>query len=413
MESYDIVVIGGGAAGYFAAIHAANNGENSVVILEKTTKVLTKVAVSGGGRCNVTHDCEYPSQLIANYPRGGKKLRKPFELFDAVATKQWFEARGVALKTEADGRVFPISDSSQTIIDCVSNAAAEAGVKIHFKREVVKIEKRDTGSFNLILAQGDLIEAKKVIITTGGSNKPESYNWLKELGFKIAKPLPSLFTFNVPKSEFKDLMGLSVPAGKILIPGTKWKSEGPVLITHWGFSAPAVIKLSAWAAIYLHGLNYNFPILINWTGRTEEETRDELLEMRRKHPAKLVVSNQMFDLPHRLWERICEKAEINPITRFADLPAKQNNRLVENLIRSAFAVSGKTTFKEEFVTCGGVELESVSTVSFESKLNPGLYLAGEVLNVDGVTGGFNFQHAWTSGYLAGTNAAMALKHNKE
>ena len=407
-ESYDIVVVGGGAAGYFAAIHAANKGTNTVVILEKTAKVLTKVAVSGGGRCNVTHDCDYPSQLIANYPRGGKKLRKPFELFDAVATKNWFESRGVTLKTESDGRVFPTSDSSQTIIDCLDDAATEAGVKIHFKREVTKLEKMSGGGFNLILGQGDQIKAKKVIVSTGGSNKPESYEWLKTLGLKIAKPLPSLFTFNVPSSDFKDLMGLSVPYGKILIPGTKWKSEGPVLITHWGFSAPAVIKLSAWAAIYLNGLNYNFPILINWTGKTEEETRAEIVEMRKKHPAKLVVTNQMFDLPHRLWERVCEKAEIKSNTRFADLPAKQNNKLVENLIRSPFAVSGKTTFKEEFVTCGGVELDSVINTSFESKLNPGLYLAGEVLNVDGVTGGFNFQHAWTSGFLAGAHAAKTL-----
>ncbi len=413
MESYDIVVIGGGAAGYFAAIQAANDGANTVVILEKTTKVLTKVAVSGGGRCNVTHDCDYPSQLIANYPRGGKKLRKPFELFDAVATKKWFETRGVGLKTEADGRVFPTTDSSQTIIDCLNTAATDARVKTHFKREVKSLEKKDDGRFTLTLVDADQIEAKKVIVTTGGSNKPENYEWLKALGLKIAKPLPSLFTFNVPTSDFKDLMGLSVPDGKILIPGTKWKSDGPVLITHWGFSAPAVIKLSAFAAIYLYELNYNFPILINWTGKTEEETRAAMLEMRKKHPAKLVVSNQMFDLPLRLWNRICEKAEIKSATRFADLPSKQNNKLLENLIRCPFAVSGKTTFKEEFVTCGGVELESVNTTSFESKLNSGLYLAGEVLNVDGITGGFNFQHAWTSGFLAGRHAAQTLNQISE
>ena len=408
MESYDIVVIGGGAAGYFAAIHAADGGANKVVILEKTNKVLTKVAVSGGGRCNVTHACDYPAQLIGNYPRGGKKLRKAFDLFDAQSIFRWCESRGVELKTESDGRVFPVSNSSQTIIDCLVTAAQDNGVKLHLKRDVREIKAGESGGFDLTLANDDKIFARKVIITTGGHNKPESYKWLVDLGLKIARPIPSLFTFNVPNSELKDLMGLSTPNGKVQIPGTKWKSDGPVLITHWGFSAPAVIKLSAWAAVYLNEINYNFPLLINWTGLSEDETRLALRKMRENHPGKMLVSNPLFDIPSRLWERLCSMANIGLETRYAELPTKQMNKLIENIIRSAFEVRGKTTFKEEFVTCGGVELSEIELTSFECKKIPGLYLAGEVLDVDGVTGGFNFQHAWTSGYLAGINASRSL-----
>lgn len=409
VESYDVVVIGGGAAGFFAAIHAADASANKVVILEKTSKVLTKVAVSGGGRCNVTHNCDYPAQLIENYPRGGKKLRKSFELFDAKSTRNWFENRGVNLKTEADGRVFPVSDNSQTIVDALWNAAEENGVKVHFKREVSNITVLEDGAFRLSLSNNDSILAAKVIVTTGGFNKVENYQWLKELGLKIAKPIPSLFTFNVPDSHMKDLMGLSVPHATVQIPGTKWKSDGPVLITHWGFSAPAVIKLSAWAAIYLNESQYKFPILINWCGESEQKVRDEIAGMRQNHPLKVVMSNPLFGLPARLWERLCATAEITPIQKYADLPAKKGNKLLENLIRCPFNVSGKTTFKEEFVTCGGVELDEINPTTFEAKRIPGLFLAGEVINVDGVTGGFNFQHAWTSGYLAGKTAAETLQ----
>lgn len=413
IESYDIIVIGGGAAGYFAAIHAANEGANKVVILEKTNKVLTKVTVSGGGRCNVTHACDYPAQLIGNYPRGGKKLRKAFDVFDAKDTVRWFESRGVALVAEADGRIFPESNSSQTIVDCLQVAAQESGVKLHLKREVREINRRLDSGFDLTLANGDKLYAKKVIVTTGGHNKPENYKWLTDLGLKISRPIPSLFTFNVPNSELKDLMGLSMPNGKVQIPGAKWKSEGPILITHWGFSAPAVIKLSAWAAIYLNEINYKFPILINWTGLSEDETRLTLRKMRENHPGKLLVSNPQFEIPSRLWERLCAMANIGSEVRYAELPSKHMNRLIENIIRCAFEVRGKTTFKEEFVTCGGVDLNDIEITSFECKKIPGLFLAGEVLNVDGVTGGFNFQHAWTSGFLVGTHAAKTLEQSDE
>lgn len=398
----DIAIIGGGAAGFFAAIHASDT-KNKVALFEKTNKLLSKVKVSGGGRCNVTHNCEKPSDLVKHYPRGGRSLRKAFDQFNVSHTRQWFEQRGVKLKTEDDGRVFPISDSSQSIIDCLMGEASKKGVDIRMKSEVASIKPLNIG-FELKLKDGSLIFASKVIITTGGSNKLQAYDWLAKLGLKVVKPLPSLFTFNVPDSDLKDLMGLSVGHGKVQVAGSKWKMEGPLLITHWGFSAPAVIKLSAWAAIDFFERSYQFPILLNWTGLEEEETREQLRNFAQTHPKKNVTTNQLFGIPSRLWQRLCIKAELREEQLYRDLPKKQFNKLIEMLIRSPYKVNGKTTFKEEFVTCGGVELNEINLKTFEAKNLPGLYLAGEVLNVDGVTGGFNFQHAWTSGYLAGTNA---------
>lgn len=405
----DIAVIGGGAAGFFAAIHAAA-GSDRVVILEKTNKLLTKVKVSGGGRCNVTHNCDHPSQLIQHYPRGGRSLRKAFNLFGAVETRKWFEERGVALKAEEDGRIFPTSDDSQSIIDCLTNEAQNRHVDIWLRCEVVKLEP-EQGGFLLKLRDGRELKAAKVIVTTGGHNKAAAYKWLEEIGLQVAESIPSLFTFNVPDSDLKDLKGLVVHHGSVQVPGSKWKQEGPLLITHWGFSAPAVIKLSAWAAIDFFKQSYQFPILINWTSLEEQDLRAELSAFSSAHPKKLVSSNQLFDVPSRLWQRLCEKADISEDQRYLDLPKKKFNRLVEMLIRSPYQVNGKTTFKEEFVTCGGVELAEVNLKTFEAKSLPGLYLAGEVLNADGLTGGFNFQHAWTSGYLAGTSAAKSIKPN--
>ncbi len=401
---FDVVVIGGGAAGFFAAIHAAQGGQREVAILEKTSKLLTKVLVSGGGRCNVTHDCMYANKLVKNYPRGGNSLKKAFETFGPTDTVKWFESKGVRLKTEGDGRMFPVSNSSQTIADCLLNEAERAGVDIQIKTEVKAIVPQTGGLFQLETAQGGPIICRKVIVTSGGFSKPETYDFISKLGISIAAPVPSLFTFNVPDSDLKDLMGLSVAKGSVQIPGTGWKQEGPVLITHWGFSAPAVIKLSAWAAIDLNKRSYKFPILINWTGLGEEDVRAALRQMREIHPNKTVKGNACFDISARLWERLCDKAGIVQEVRHAEVPAKSINRLVEMLVRSPFDVSGKTTWKEEFVTCGGVELDEVELHTFESNKIPGLYFAGEVLNVDGITGGFNFQHAWTSGYLAGMSA---------
>lgn len=407
-HSIDTVVVGGGAAGFFAAIHAARGGEKQVVLLEKTAKLLSKVAVSGGGRCNVTHDCSSVAQLIKKYPRGGKSLRRGFEKFGTADTMAWFESRGIPLKTEADGRVFPNSDDSQSIIDCLLDAAAKSGVRINLRSELKSISPRATGGFSLSLADGQSITCGKLILTTGGFNKLANYQFIRDLGIEIAPPIPSLFTFNVPDSDLKDLMGLSVPMGYVQVPGSKWKEDGPVLITHWGFSAPAVIKLSSWAAIDLHSRQYQFPILINWTGLGEDEVRGKLASMRASHPKKSVLNQALFYIPGRLWERLCAKAGIEEEGRYAELPTKLLNRLIENLIRCPYEVRGKTTFKEEFVTCGGVLLTEVALNTFESRSIPGLYFAGEVLNVDGVTGGFNFQHAWTSGFLAGSHAAQEI-----
>ncbi len=400
----DTAVVGGGAAGFFAAIHAASAEKRLVVILEKSSKLLTKVKVSGGGRCNVTHDCDNASALVSHYPRGGKSLRKGFEQFGTRETFAWFESRGIKLKTEEDGRIFPLSDNSQTIIDCLLTEVEKKKVDIRIRTEVVKLLPQEN-HFELKLKNGDSLTARKVIVTTGGHHKAEAYQWLAELGLTIAKPIPSLFTFNVPDCDVKDLQGLSVKEGSVQIPGSKWKQHGPILITHWGFSAPAVIKLSAWAAIDFYDKNYRFPLLINWTSLEENQLREELSAFQKAHPRKKVSSNQMFDIPLRLWQRLCEMAGINTEQRYLDLPRKQLNRLSELLVRSPYQVNGKTTFKEEFVTCGGVELSEVNLKTFECRRISGLYLAGEVLNVDGLTGGFNFQHAWTSGYLAGNSAA--------
>jgi hypothetical protein len=285
--------------------------------------------------------------------------------------------------------------------------ARNKSVEIRMGTEVRKIKPKD-GCFDLDIKNGNTILCKKVIVTTGGSNKIESYQWLSALGIKIAKPIPSLFTFNVPDSDLKDLQGLSVKSGIVQVPGTKWKMDGPILITHWGFSAPAVIKLSAWAAIDFFEKNYRFAILLNWCGLTEEDARKNLSAFRDAHPKKNVSTNPLFDIPARLWERLCLKSEISAQQKYADLPKKAFNKLLEMIIRTPYNVNGKTTFKEEFVTCGGVELSEIDLKTFESKKHPGLYFAGEVLNVDGVTGGFNFQHAWTSGYLAG-RASQKIK----
>jgi len=406
-KNVKIAVIGGGAAGYFSAIEAATRGAQ-VTIFEKSAKVLSKVKISGGGRCNVTHACEYPSQLVKNYPRGGTKLKAAFSQFSVSETIAWFKNKGVALKTEADGRMFPTTDSSQTIIDTLAKAAQEGGVQVKLRTEVQRITPEAKGGFQLQI-KGDQTAYffHKVIICAGGNSKEKAYHWLQDLDLKVQRPIPSLFTFNVPDSDVKDLQGLSVPQATVQVPGTAWRQSGPLLITHWGFSAPAVIKLSAWQAIDFFERSYQFPILINWLGKDEETVRAQLIDIQQGEAKKQVSSKGQFGLPQRLWQRLCEKAGIPLALRYADLSKKQRNRLIENLVRCPYSVNGKTTFKEEFVTCGGVDLSEVNLKTFESKKWPGLFLAGEVLNVDGVTGGFNFQHAWTSGFLAGQAAAEA------
>jgi len=405
--SFDLAVIGGGAAGFFGAITTAEmNPDLSIVVLEKTTKLLSKVRVSGGGRCNVTHHCFEPTPLSKHYPRGSKELKSLFRKFQAKDVVEWFESKGVKLKTEADGRIFPVSNNSQTIIDCFLQEAERHQIQIKLQSEVKKISPEKNG-FNLDL-NAERISARKILIATGGYNNLQSYDWLKPM--PIINPIPSLFTFNDSDKKFKDLMGVAVQQAEVKIAGTKFSETGPLLITHWGLSGPAVIKLSAWAAEYLHEKHYTFTVLVNWTGSvTEEGLRKDLQELNIHHGKQKIQNNPLYKIPSRLWARLCELAEIDGNKTWAELPRKNLNRLVEFIIRCPFEIKGKTTFKEEFVTCGGVDLKSVDLETMECKLVKGIYFAGEVLNIDGETGGFNFQSAWTTAYIAATSISSSLK----
>ncbi len=398
-SQYDLVVIGGGAAGFFGAIQSAQNKKGlRVMILEKSTKVLSKVKVSGGGRCNVTHHCFEATPLSKHYPRGQRALKSLFQKFQAKDTVAWFEKHGVKIKTEEDGRMFPVTDNSQTIIDCFLAEANQLNIEIRFNEEVTRIEKQE-GVFRIYSHQHQYI-AKKVLVAAGGYNKPENYHWLSALGHQITPPIPSLFTFNDSSKEFTPLMGVAVPEAEVKIAGTKFSQRGPVLITHWGLSGPAVIKLSSWAAVDLHHVNYTFTALVNWTGQSETEVRVLLMNLKNENSKKQVLSNPFFNLPKRLWEFLCLKAGVEAGKTWSDQSNKVINRLIELLFACPFHIKGKTTFKEEFVTCGGVRLDDIDLNSMESKKVPGLYFAGEVIDIDGETGGFNFQAAWTTAWVA-------------
>jgi predicted Rossmann fold flavoprotein len=397
---YDLIVIGGGAAGFFGAIQAAEMKPGfKILILEKSQKLLSKVRVSGGGRCNVTHHCFGQAALSKHYPRGEKPLKKIFGVYQASDVIAWFQSKGVELKVEPDGRMFPESNSSQTIIDCFLSQAAENKIQIETGQTVSEIKKE--GGFVVKCESGKQFTAEKILVAIGGHPKESAYQFLETLGHTVKKTIPSLFTFNDTEKKFVDLMGLSVSKGTVKIVGTKFSEVGPVLITHWGLSGPAVIKLSAWAAEYLYQVNYQFMVQVNWVGElTEEEVRNKLHEYKQEIGLRKVFSNPQFDLPSRLWQRLCELAEINDTIIWSALPKKNTNRLIEFLVRTPFQIKGKTTFKEEFVTCGGIDLADVNTQSMESKKVRNLYFAGEVLDIDGETGGFNFQAAWSTGYLA-------------
>ena len=402
-----MAVLGGGAAGFFGAIACAEaNPGQPVFLLEKTGKLLAKVRVSGGGRCNVTHACESPAQLAAHYPRGSKPLKNAFQQFGVPDTIAWFAKRGVALKTEADGRMFPTTDSSETIARALEEAARAVGVRVMTNTGVDEIQPLPEGGFCLQLSGGGLLgrtlRVSRLLVATGGHPKSANYDWLRALGHRIAEPVPSLFTFNVPTSPFSELMGVSVPQARVVLAGEKLQYEGPLLITHWGVSGPAVLKLSAWGARRLSELGYVGTALINWLpAHTDETLRPWLQQFRQDNGRKIVGSNPLLGLPQRLWRNLTEQAAIAPETRWSDLPAKAQNRLLELLLRTPLAVRGKTTYKEEFVTCGGVALDEIDLKTMQSRRVPGLYFAGEVLDIDGITGGFNFQAAWTTGFLAG------------
>lgn len=413
----ELIVIGGGAAGFFCAITAARLNKNlKVTILEKNNKLLSKVKISGGGRCNVTHAMFDIGEMSKRYPRGQNFVKKTFHQFFTTDTIKWFEERGVKLKAEEDGRMFPVTNSSQTIIRCLMQEANKYGVDIRMNSEVKELTV-DNLQFAVKLANSQLLTANFICIGTGGYPKSSMFEWLVSLGHTIAEPVPSLFTFNLPagkaglsKHPITDFMGVSVENARVKIEGTKLSEEGPVLITHWGLSGPAILRLSAWGAKELAGRNYQFIVHINWLPHyNEQNLKAEFQHFRNSFSTKKIINHNFSSLPNRLWQFLLEQSGVNEEMRWADLPARIENDLIKNLVDYIVEVKGKTTFKEEFVTAGGINLSEVDANNMMSKKIPSLYFAGEVLNVDGITGGFNFQHAWTSGWIAGKNIAGAAE----
>ncbi len=401
-----LAVIGGGAAGFFCAVNAARlNTALKVVILEKNSKLLSKVRVSGGGRCNVTHACFDIPELVKRYPRGQNFLKKCFHWFNTTHTVQWFEDRGVKLKAEADGRMFPITDDSQTIIDCLLREADKFVVEIKMNYDVKEINVQSTG-FTIHESKGKTLEADYICIACGGGPKSSQFDWLKKLGHTIEEPVPSLFTFNIPNNSITQLMGVSLEQAMVKIQGTKLAETGPVLITHWGLSGPAILKLSAWGARQLADCNYTFNAFINWLPDfNEQKLRAEWPTLRSRFAAQKISTKNPFGLPNRLWLYMLEKSSVSADQRWADLLSTQQNKLIQTLTAQVFQVKGKTTFKEEFVTCGGIKLNEIEANTMQSKIVPHLYFAGEIVDVDGITGGFNFQNAWTSGFVAAKSIA--------
>jgi len=396
-----LVVVGGGAAGFFCAVNAARLYPSlEVMMVEKSSHLLSKVRISGGGRCNVTHACFSIADMIKKYPRGAGFLKKAFHHFFTTDTIAWFKERGVEIKTESDGRMFPMSNSSQTIIDCLMQEANRYGVTILMNREVKEITIKDSG-FQLLFSNGTILETDFLCIASGGYPKSSQFEWLQKIGHTIESPVPSLFTFNMPGNPITALMGITVEKVQVKIMGSKLVEEGPMLITHWGMSGPAILKLSAWGARELAIKNWQFGIVINWLPAYNEQTlKDKFQQVRFDIAAQKISNRNPFLLPQRLWEYLLQQSGVNENIRWADLPAKEQNKLIKNICAQEFSVNGKTTFKEEFVTSGGISLEEVDHASMQSKILPNLFFAGEVLNVDGVTGGFNFQNAWTTGWIA-------------
>ena len=399
--SKKLVVIGGGAAGFFCAVNAARlNPFLKVILLEKSSKVLSKVKVSGGGRCNVTHACFDIQELIKRYPRGQNFLKKSFHWFNTNHTIQWFEERGIKLKAEADGRMFPVTDDSQTIIDCLLKETDRYSVDVKMNFDVKQIQIHDS-RFTIHESKGNNIDADYVCIASGGNSKASQFEWLKQLGHTIEQPVPSLFTFNIPGNSITSLMGVSVEQATVKIQSSKLTETGPMLITHWGLSGPAILKLSAWGARELAACDYTFTAIINWLADySEQSLRTAWPQLRSQYAAQKIGNKNPFGLPGRLWLHLLEQSEINAELRWADLLSKQQNKLIQMLTAQEFQVKGKTTFKEEFVTCGGIKLSEIDANTMQSKKVPNLFFAGEIMDVDGITGGFNFQQAWTSGFIA-------------
>jgi predicted Rossmann fold flavoprotein len=395
-QNFDIIIVGGGAAGFFTAINIVEkNPKLKVAILERGSEVLQKVRVSGGGRCNVTHACFEPNELVKFYPRGEKELRGPFHQFCSGDTIEWFERHGVELKIEDDGRLFPVTNSSQTIIDCFLQATQKLGIKILTGQSVQSIFKKD--GFWKVETQSENYLAEKLILATGSN--PKIWEMLQNFGHAIVSPVPSLFTFNIKDSRIKELPGVAANVS-VKVKDTKLNSTGPLLITHWGMSGPAILKLSAWGARILHDKNYQFTIYVNWLNDVDTDDAEIILKELKQEQAKKAVSKKSpFEFPNRLWESLVLAAGIEAETKWADVSKLQLQNLAHQLTNASFQVNGKSTFKEEFVTAGGIDLKEINFKTMESKLHQNLYFAGEIVNIDAITGGFNFQNAWTSGFI--------------
>ncbi|MEO0927310.1 MAG: NAD(P)/FAD-dependent oxidoreductase [Cyanobacteria bacterium J06643_13] len=409
----NVIVIGGGAAGFFGAIACSEANPNlRVTLIEAGTKPLAKVRISGGGRCNVTHHCFEPARLVENYPRGGKALRGAFSRFQPQDTVQWYQSRGVKLKTEADGRMFPITDSSSTIIDCLMQSAQKAGVDLRtgvgVKTVKQYLDREGKSYFQVELKNERVLKCDRLLIATGSN--PLGYRWAKNLGHKVESAVPSLFTFNIKDPRLQGLAGVSVGNAQLKLGTGKNRLEqtGALLITHWGISGPGVLKLSAWGARSLFDLKYNSCLQINWLPKYNQEDLKEILStLKQTNPQKKIVNYCPVELPKRLWQSLISYAGIKPDKVWSEISKKELNKLVSEIAQGQYEVKGKGVFKDEFVTCGGVSLKEVNFKTMESKKCPGLYFAGEILDIDGVTGGFNFQSAWTTSWLAG----QAIAHS--
>ncbi|WP_432672673.1 NAD(P)/FAD-dependent oxidoreductase [Flavobacterium sp. SM2513] len=395
-QHFDVICVGGGAAGFFTALNIAEkHPQLKIAILERGKEVLTKVRISGGGRCNVTHACFEPNELVKYYPRGEKELKGPFNQFCSGDTIEWFEKHGVELKIEEDGRMFPVSNSSQTIIDCFMDASAKAGIKILTSQSVQSLYKSE--AFWKIDTQHDKFTATKLVLSTGSN--PKMWDMIKGLGHSIIEPVPSLFTFNITDKRIKDLPGVSALA-TVKVKNTKLEATGPLLVTHWGMSGPGILKLSAWGARILAEKNYQFAISVNWLNDLDLAEAETLLKsLKQENSKKIIAKKSPFEFPNRLWEKLVLAAEIGEDLKWADLTKRQICNLAQQLTHGTYQVSGKSTYKDEFVTAGGIDLKEVNFKTMQSKLHPDLYFAGEIVNIDAITGGFNFQNAWTSGFI--------------
>lgn len=415
MENKKIVVVGGGAAGFFCAIQIAELQPNwEVVILEKSTKVLAKVRISGGGRCNVTNACPDIEMLLKKYPRGQRFLKKSFYQFATQNTIAWFAKNGVQLHTEKDHRMFPMTNHSETVIDCFLKKVKQYKIQLFTQHEVVDIvyhseKNTNPNTFTVKLKGRDAIQADAICLATGGMLKSDQLKWLTQYGHTIVAPVPSLFTFNLSDKSITTLMGVAVDNATIQWKGIKKIEQGPLLITHWGMSGPAAIKLSAWCAREMAEVQYEGEIIINWIPEYNEATlKMEWINFRIDLGRRDMGSKNPFNLPQRLWQYLLQKSGIAFDTKWADLKSTQQQQLIQLLTKTQLMVKGKTTFKEEFVTCGGIELSEIEAMTMESKRIPGLYFAGEMMDVDGITGGFNFQHAWTSGWIAASHMSLRV-----